>query len=214
MIHPQPAHLRILRNLQIKYLTGFTTKKIEKFKSKKFGRQLKSSIYKLHLREKKKLRFFYGITENQLINYIKKASKIKGFTSITLFQLLEMRLDTIIFRFKLAPTILSARQLILHGHILVNLKKITIPSFMCNIDDEIQISNSKGYSMIQNFLYSKIIFDKTNTNFSHLKFDRDKNIGKIIDFPQKTDNFTFINYLSILNSYKIYSKTKKICYRK
>ena len=214
MIHPQTSHLRILRSLKVKYLKGFTTKIIDKFKKKKIDRK-KSSIYKIYLREKKKIRYFYCITEKQLINYIKQASKIKGFITIILFQLLEMRLDTIIFRFGLTPTIVSARQFISHGHILVNSKKVTIPSFLCNINDIIEISNKEGYSIIFNvFKKTSKFSSEKKTNFSHLKFDKKNNKGIIVGFPQKIDDYTFLNFSYIVNNYKRYRKLNKVCYRK
>jgi small subunit ribosomal protein S4 len=86
------------------------------------------SQYGIRLQEKQKLRFNYGITESQLIRYVKESRRAKGSTGELLLQLLEMRLDNVVFRLGLAPTIAAARQLILHGHILLNNQKTTIPS--------------------------------------------------------------------------------------
>merc|ERR1712178_625003 len=82
--------------------------------------QKKLTQYAIRLEEKQKLRFNYGLSEKQLMNYIKEAKRIKGATGNILLQLLEMRLDNVIFRLGLAPTIASARQVVGHKHITVN----------------------------------------------------------------------------------------------
>lgn len=97
--------------------------------------------YRLRLQEKQKLRFNYGLTESQLIKYVKQAKKKKGSTGEMLLQFLEMRLDNIVFRLGLSPTIPAARQLISHGHILLNSKKVTIPSYRCEPQHTISITS-------------------------------------------------------------------------
>ena len=98
------------------------------------------SDYLIRLKVKQRLRFNYGLTERQLVNYVKKAKKIKEATGQVLLQLLEMRLDNIVFRLNMAPTIAAARQLISHGHIRVNNKKVNIASYMCKPKDVISVS--------------------------------------------------------------------------
>ena len=100
--------------------------------------------YKIRLMEKQKLRYNYGLTERQLQRYVREARRKKGPTAFFLMQLLEMRLDTIIFRLGFAPTIPAARQFVNHDHILVNNKKINIPSFQCQPNDIITVQNKKG----------------------------------------------------------------------
>lgn len=190
MIHPRRSQLRVLRNLRVKFLKGFTTKTIQKFDKSIVKNKRSSSIYKLYLREKKKLCFFYCITKKQLLNYIKKALKLKGFSSVILFQMLEMRLDTILFRFQLAPTIISARQMISHGHILVNSKKVTIPSFLCSPNDIIDLKNGKSLNILKNLKRKDSSFQVKQTNFSHLKFDLKKNRGIIMNLPTKIEEYT------------------------
>lgn len=203
MIHPQRSQLRILRNLRIKFLKGFTTKTIQKLTPQISKNKKSSLIYKLYLREKKKLCSFYSITKKQLTNYIKKILKLKGFPTILLFQLLEMRLDTILFRFNLTPTILSSRQLISHGHILVNSKKMTIPSFICSPKDYIQLNLKKNSYLLKklNEKRQNSLLDFKDTNYSHLKFDKEKKIGVIMNFPNKIEEYTSINYSLIINNY-------------
>jgi small subunit ribosomal protein S4 len=119
----------------------------------KIKRAALSEDYKQRLLEKQKVRFNYGINEKQLLAYYKKAKRKKGTTGTLLFQLLESRLDCLVYRFGFAPTILAARQLINHQHILVNEKLINIPSFICHPNDFITIKNSeKSKRLISKFL--------------------------------------------------------------
>ncbi len=98
-----------------------------------------SGDYRERLVEKQKLRYNYGITENQLISYYKKAKKGKESTGSLLLKFLESRLDCIVYRLGFAPTIPSARQLVNHRHILVNDTIVNIPSFLCKKGDLISV---------------------------------------------------------------------------
>ena len=98
-----------------------------------------SSDYAIRLEEKQKLKYNYGISERQLYNYIKKARRMNGSTGVLLLQMLEMRLDSIVFRLGLASTIPESRQLINHGHIRVNGQAVSIPSFQCKKGDSIEV---------------------------------------------------------------------------
>nr|UEQ13260.1 ribosomal protein S4 [Chlorella variabilis] len=106
------------------------------------NQQSKESQYAVRLKEKQKLRFNYGISERQLMSYVQEARRRKGSTGEILLQLLEMRLDNIVFRLGFAPTIAAARQLISHGHITVNNQRVTIPSFVCKTNDQISVASS------------------------------------------------------------------------
>lgn len=108
------------------------------FKTRPFDSS--ESDYLIRLKVKQRLRYNYGITEKQLINYVRKAKRSKESTGQVLLQLLEMRLDNIVFRLNMAPTIVAARQLINHGHIRVNNKKVNIPSYMCKQQDVISVA--------------------------------------------------------------------------
>ena len=109
------------------------------------SQKTKESQYAIRLKEKQKLRFNYGINERQLLKYIREARRRKGSTGEVLLQLLETRLDNIVFRLGFAPTIAAARQLVAHGHILVNQKKVTIPSFICKLKDVVTVcENSRS----------------------------------------------------------------------
>lgn len=111
------------------------------------------------LREKQKLRFMFGITEKQLKNYFKKASLKRGNTALYLSQYLERRLDNIIYRLGFAPTRASARQLVTHGHIIINKKKVTIPSYQVSVSEELSFIDDKTTKIpyIENSLNNKDI---------------------------------------------------------
>nr|AYO45677.1 30S ribosomal protein S4 [Caulerpa cupressoides] len=111
-------------------------KKENKYEKRK---KKKNESFPIRLKEKQKLRYHYGLTEKNLINYVRKARRKKNSTGEMLLKLLEMRLDNIIFRYGYAPTIPAARQLITHGHILLNGKTNNIPSYQCKVNDIISL---------------------------------------------------------------------------
>nr|YP_009671055.1 ribosomal protein S4 [Passiflora tetrandra]QCX30355.1 ribosomal protein S4 [Passiflora tetrandra] len=120
-----------------------------------FSRSGKKSQYCFRLEEKQKLRFHYGLTERQLLKYVRIAAKAKGPTGQVLLQLLEMRLDNILFRLGMASTIPQARQLVNHRHILVNGRIVDIPSYRCKPRDLITVKDEqKSKDMIKNSLDS------------------------------------------------------------
>ena len=97
----------------------------------------KKSNYKIQLREKQKVKRFYGVGEKQFRNFFYKAAQKKGITGDNLLRILELRLDNILYRMNFAASRAHARQLIRHGHIQVNKRKVSIPSYQLRIDDEI-----------------------------------------------------------------------------
>ena len=111
------------------------------------------SEYRIRLEEKQKLRFHYGITERQLLRYVRIARRAKGSTGQVLLQLLEMRLDNTIFRLGMAPTIPAARQLVNHGHVIVNDRVVDIPSYRCKPQDVIFIRDrSRSRALVEKSL--------------------------------------------------------------
>ena len=163
--------LRIVRRLG--ELPGLT-RKISKKKTPQAKK--KPSQYSIRLREKQKLRYNYGVNERQLLNYMKKARRSKGSSGEVLLQLLEMRLDSIVFRLGLTPTIMAGRQMVSHGHILLNNKPVDIPSYQCQPQDIIQVRNTK--------VSKKLV--ETNieeTNFKslpkHLVFNTTNLVGEV-----------------------------------
>ena len=134
--------LKIIRRL--KTLPGLTSKR-PKYRNDSINRSSsrKISQYRIRLEEKQKLRFHYGLTERQLLKYVRIARRAKGSTGQVLLQLLEMRSDNIIFRLGMAPTIPGARQLVNHGHIRVNDHMVDIPSYPCKPQDVITIRDQQ-----------------------------------------------------------------------
>ena len=138
------AKLRVTRRLGD--LPAFTSKKSNSTQrpGQHGATPKKLTQYAMRLEEKQKLRFNYGLSEKQLMNYIKEAKRIKGATGNVLLQLLEMRLDNIVFRLGMAPTIVAARQLVSHGHILINGSLLDIPSYICQPKDVISVKQNKA----------------------------------------------------------------------
>ncbi|OLP17507.1 30S ribosomal protein S4 [Leptolyngbya sp. 'hensonii'] len=136
----------------------------------------KKSEYAIRLEEKQKLRFNYGLTERQLLRYVRKARRASGSTGQVLLQLLEMRLDNTVFRLGMAPTIPAARQLVNHGHVTVNGKSVNIASFHCKAGDVIAIQSSdRSRKMVEQNLQ----FPGLAHIPSHLEFDKEKLVGKV-----------------------------------
>nr|CUR00532.1 rps4 [Acacia anthochaera]CUR00621.1 rps4 [Acacia anthochaera]CUR02986.1 rps4 [Acacia hemiteles]CUR05348.1 rps4 [Acacia prainii] len=140
-------------------LPGLTSKKprvgSELRNQARLDKKDKRSQYCIRLEEKQKLRFHYGLTERQLLKYVGIARKAKGSTGQVLLQLLEMRLDNILFRLGMASTIPQARQLVNHRHVLVNGRIVDIPSYRCKPQDIITARDEqKSRTLIQNYLDS------------------------------------------------------------
>nr|YP_009240493.1 30S ribosomal protein S4 [Lotharella vacuolata]BAU62627.1 30S ribosomal protein S4 [Lotharella vacuolata] len=142
------SRLKIVRRLGL--LPGFTKKVLKK--STKALNFKKLSQYGLHLQEKQKLRYNYGVSEKELIRYVQKARKKNGDTGQLLLQFLENRLDSLLYKVGITSTILAARQLIAHGHIYVNNTKVTVPGFYCETGVKISLKKSllKKFSKVVN----------------------------------------------------------------
>ena len=106
------------------------------------ARKRKTSEYGIQLREKQKAKYTYGVLEKQFRNLFEKASRSKGITGEVLLQLLESRLDNVVFRLGIAPTRAAARQLVSHRHITVDGKVVNIPSYLIKAGDVIEIKES------------------------------------------------------------------------
>nr|CAL39308.1 small ribosomal protein 4 [Gongylanthus scariosus] len=135
--------VKVIRRLGV--LPGLTNKTL-KPKSGYIDRSIsnkKVSQYRIRLEEKQKLRFHYGLTERQLLKYVRIAREAKGSTGQVLLQLLEMRSDNTIFRLGMAPTIPGARQLVNHGHISINNSIVDIPSYNCEPGDIITVKDKR-----------------------------------------------------------------------
>nr|APW79592.1 ribosomal protein S4 [Leucophanes molleri] len=158
----------------------------------------KISQYRIRLEEKQKLRFHYGLTERQLLNYIRIARKVKGSTGQVLLQLLEMRLDNIIFRLGLAPTIPGARQLVNHRHILVNNRIVNIPSYHCKPQDFITIKDQQKY---QTMIVKNVSFFPKHKTPNHLIFNSVEKKGLVNQILDQESIGLKINELLVVEYY-------------
>ncbi len=194
--------LRISRRLGI--LPGLTTKKSNKMnRPGKDGNvnsdtSKKLTEYGVRLEEKQKLKFNYGLTESQLYRYVKEARRRNGVTGLILLQLLEMRLDVICFNLGFAKTIAQARQLVNHGHITVNKKVVSIPSFQCRVNDIVSI---KDKSISKALVENNIKNNQVNEMPAHLEFDNSKLEARILDYCNRDDIQLQLDELLVIEYY-------------
>ena len=147
------------------------------------GRRKKQSEYSLQLAEKQKVKYTYGLLERQFANTFKKASRKSGITGEILLQLLESRLDNTVYRLGIAPTRRSARQLVLHKHILLNGNIVNIPSVALSSGDIVAVrERSKSLEAITNSLATS-----TNKRFPWLEWNAADVFGKYINSPSRDD---------------------------
>nr|YP_009184904.1 ribosomal protein S4 [Jenufa minuta]ALO62989.1 ribosomal protein S4 [Jenufa minuta] len=173
----------------------------------------RESDYLIRLKIKQRLRFHYGLSEKQLRQYVRKAKKTKSATGQILLQLLEMRLDNIVFRLNMAPTIVAARQYISHGHIYVNNKKVNIPSYSCKPKDIISAAmTEKSLKLIQQNL--KIASNQMSFYKKRLKKTLAFVLYQLNIVPNITSALLLISqgYVKI-NNKKILSP-QRLCYSK
>ena len=147
---------------------------------KKFRKRL--SDYGLHLREKQKVRRIYGVLESQFRKYFRMAAKKSGITGENLLQILEIRLDNVVYRMGFAPSRKSARQIIRHGHIIVNERKVDIPSFLVKPDDQIIIKEgSRQMNLIQEAMEAATEVD----SHEWFKVGKDQFSGQVLALPKR-----------------------------
>jgi len=128
------------------------------------------------LEEKQKLRFNYGVSEKQLVRYVKKARRAGGSTGLVILQQLEMRLDNTVFRLGFAPTIPAARQIVNHGHITVNGRVLDIASYQCRPGDVIQVRDRDASKTM---VAANLEFPGLANVPTHLELDKDKLAAKV-----------------------------------
>jgi len=144
----------------------------------------KRSDYGVQLREKQKLKRIYGMLEKQFRLFFDRAQRMSGIAGENLFVLLERRLDNVVYRLRFATSRSQARQLVLHGHICVNGKKITIPSYLVEAEDEISIiDGSRNLTIIKESLKE---FGKSGV-MPWLSLDPDAMKGKFLASPRRSD---------------------------
>ena len=169
---------------------------IDKKSNRKSGRaNRKISEYGLQLREKQKAKFIYGVLEKPFRNYYKKAKQMPGMTGENLMILLERRLDNVIFRMGFARTRRAARQLVNHGHITVNGKKVDIPSYLCSVGDKIAIKEGAKLEVVNQALESK------PASVGYVKVDAKKRVGEFLRAPERNELPKDINEAQVIEYY-------------
>lgn len=158
----------------------------------------KRSEYAIRLEEKQKLRFNYGVSERQLLRYVRKARRAAGSTGQVLLQLLEMRLDNTVFRLGMGPTIPGARQLVNHGHVTVNGRVVDIPSYQCRPGDVIGVRDS---DRSRKLVEANLQFPGLAHTPSHLEFDKNKLEGKVNSVVEREWVALPINELLVVEYY-------------
>lgn len=145
-------------------------------------RRKKLSNYGVQLQEKQKVRFMYGLSEKQLHKLFEKALKMKGVNGENLLKLLESRLDNLVYRIGFATTRKGARQLVNHGHITVNGKKVNIPSYQVKPGDVISLAeNDKELAIVKSSL------EALNTRVEYVSFDEKKMEGTFVRLPERSE---------------------------
>ena len=148
------------------------------------ARRAKMVGYGVQLREKQKVRRIYGILETQFRNYFEKAAEMKGVTGENLLQLLERRLDNVLYRMGLGSSRSQARQVVLHGHIAVNGRKVNVPSFLVKPGDMVEVrEGSKGHKGVQKSLQESA----HRSSPPWLEVDPAALRGKVTALPRKDD---------------------------
>ena len=150
------------------------------------------AVRKLCLQEKQKLRYNYGVTEKQLLSYVRRARRAKGPTGEVLLQMLEMRLDSVVFRLGFAPTIRAARQYVSHGLIKIDGKRVNIPSYNCTPGETITSTSTPIVENCKTF---------GGTVPSHLSVDTNKTTGTIQRAITRSQIALTVNELLIIEFY-------------
>ena len=147
------------------------------------NRRRKMSEYGTQLREKQKAKYTYGVLERQFRNLFNKASRMKGVTGEVLLQLLEARLDNIVYRLGIAPTRAAARQLVLHRHITVDGKVVNIPSYSVSEGQIVAVrEKSKSLEVIQDALAGF-----NHSKYPWIEWDDNAKGGKFLHMPERAD---------------------------
>ena len=158
----------------------------------------KRSEYAVRLEEKQKLRMNYGLTEKQLLRYVRKARRVTGSTGQVLLQMLEMRLDNTVFRLGMAPTIPAARQLVNHGHVTVNGKRVDIASYQCRPGEVIAIRDREASRKL---VEANLQYPGLANLPSHLEFDKAKLTGKVNSVIEREWVALQVNELLVVEYY-------------
>jgi small subunit ribosomal protein S4 len=157
----------------------------------------KQSEYAVQLAEKQKAKYIYGVLERQFAHTFDKATRKKGVTGEVLLQLLESRLDNTVYRLGIAPTRRAARQLVIHKHILVNGEVVNIPSYSVRPGETVGVrEKSKSLETI-----SISLSVGSSKKYNWLEWDNSEMVGKVINWPPRTEIPENINEQLIVELY-------------
>lgn len=159
-------------------------------------RQRKPSNYGIQLTEKQKIKFIYGLNERQLKKTFKNAGKMKGIHGENLLKLLESRLDNVVYRMGLTNTRRGSRQFVNHGHVLVNQKKVDIPSYQVKPGDIISLKEKA-----KNFIIIKSALENVSHTVAYVSFDQKKLEGIFIRYPDRSELDDNINESLVVEFY-------------
>lgn len=171
---------------------------VTKKASKRKRNMRKLSEYGVQLKEKQKVKFIYGVLEKQFRNYYKKAEKMSGIVGENLLKILELRLDNVVYRLGLGRTRREARQIVRHNLIVVNGKKVNIPSYQVKVGDVVEVKESK--KDLQRF---KEVLDVTSSRIvpAWLSADQDSLKGSVITAPERDQLDLEVNETLIVELY-------------
>lgn len=190
--------LRIIRRLGD--LPGLTRKSAKRaYPPGQHGQNRKKrSEYAVRLEEKQKLRMNYGLTEKQMLRYVRRARRVTGSTGQVLLQLLEMRLDNTVFRLGMAPTIPAARQLVNHGHVVVNGRVVDIASYQCRPGETVGVKDREASRKL---VEANLQYPGLANLPSHLEFDKNKMVGKVNSLVEREWVALQVNELLVVEYY-------------
>ena len=189
---------KLFRNKKVKDLSNrkLTTSMKQNASGQHGAVRKKLSEYALHLTEKQKIRFTYGISEKQLKKTFERAGKLKGIHGENMLKLLESRLDNIVYRMGLSTTRSGARQFVNHGHVSVNGRKVDIPSYQVKPGDVIAVrENSKEHKAMKESL------EKINKTVDYVSFDKVKLEGTYLRLPERSELSSDINESLVVEFY-------------
>ena len=164
------------------------------------GKDRKAKVvgYGLQLREKQKAKRMYFAQESQFRNYFEKAARSKGVTGEVLLQQLERRLDSVVFRLGFAVARRQARQLVRHGHVAVNGRKVNIPSYQVSVGEEVSIREGSRKLVV---LEAAKEFASHQTAPAWLEIDRDNYKGRVLSLPRREEITLPVNEQLIVELY-------------
>ncbi|MFQ6608420.1 MAG: 30S ribosomal protein S4 [Fidelibacterota bacterium] len=162
------------------------------------SRRRRPSNYALQLREKQKMKYAYGLLERQFRRFFQKAEQMKGETGVNLMQLLERRLDNVVFRLGFATTRAAARQLVTHRHLTVNKKIVNIPSYLLKPGDVIQVrQKSRKLSVI----HDSVKRIRGDLDIAWLKLDKGSLSGTLEQIPEREHLDSMFNVQLVVELY-------------